>query len=81
MDGAAHDFASEALPHCMFIGYSDGARPLLQKAGIVENLYEAGSRSRAMQVAAAFNRDMREAVRYLAHELDVDLNASTAAPF
>ena len=75
MNGAAHDFASEALPHCMFIGYADGATPLLQKAGVVENLYEGWVSLSSNAVAAAFNRDMREAARYLARELDVDLNA------
>lgn len=34
----ARDFAADAFAHCKFIGYSEAARPLLEKAGIWSDL-------------------------------------------
>jgi catalase len=36
-DAAAKDFVSDAFAHCKFIGYTDGARPLLDAVGVEED--------------------------------------------
>jgi catalase len=37
-ESAARDFVADAFAHCKFIAYSDAAMPLLEKAGIADNL-------------------------------------------
>jgi len=36
----ARDFAADAFAHCKFIGYTEAAMPLLEKAGIADGLDE-----------------------------------------
>ncbi|MEF3365374.1 catalase [Methylocystis sp. 9N] len=72
-DAAARDFASDAFAHCKFIGYADGALPLLQKAGIAESLDEGCVSISTDADAAAFVETcakLRHWVRELAVELD-----------
>jgi catalase len=33
-EAAARDFVADAFAHCKFIGFTSGAAPLLQKAGV-----------------------------------------------
>ena len=40
MEATARDFVADAFSHCKFIGYVEAAVPLLQKAGITDNLDE-----------------------------------------
>jgi catalase len=37
-ESTARDFVADAFAHCKFIGYSEAAMPLLEKAGITDNL-------------------------------------------
>jgi catalase len=39
-EATARDFVADAFQHCKFIGYARSAMPLLEKAGISENLDE-----------------------------------------
>jgi catalase len=36
-DAAAKDFVSDAFAHCKYIGYSPGARPLLDAVGVEDD--------------------------------------------
>jgi catalase len=37
-EASARDFVADAFAHCKFIGHSEAAMPLLEKAGITDNL-------------------------------------------
>jgi catalase len=39
-ESTARDFVADAFAHCKFIGYVEAASPLLEKAGIADNLDE-----------------------------------------
>lgn len=39
-EATARDFVADAFQHCKFIGYNDVALPLLEKAGIAEDVDE-----------------------------------------
>ncbi len=73
-DAAARDFASDAFAHCKFIGFTESAMPLLEKAGVAEALDEACIRLASVKDAAAFIAACAE-LRYWPRELTVDLDA------
>jgi len=73
-DAAARDFASDAFAHCKFIGFTESALPLLEKAGVADALDEACIRLATVKDAAAFVAACAE-LRYWPRELTVDLDA------
>jgi len=73
-DAAARDFVSDAFAHCKFIGFTDAAMPLLEKAGVAEALDEACIRLAAAKDAAAFVAACAQ-LRHWPRELTVDLDA------
>ncbi len=73
-DATARDFASDAFAHCKFIGFTDAAMPLLEKAGVAEALDEGCLRLSSGKDAAAFIAACAE-LRYWPRELTVDLDA------
>ncbi|PWB91323.1 catalase HPII [Methylocystis sp. MitZ-2018] len=73
-DAAARDFASDAFAHCKFIGFTESALPLLEKAGVADALDEACIRLATAKDAAAFIAACAE-LRYWPRELTVDLDA------
>jgi catalase len=73
-DAAARDFASDAFAHCKFIGFTQSAMPLLEKAGVADALDEACIQLATGKDAAAFVAACAE-LRYWPRELTVDLDA------
>ncbi|MGJ0504659.1 MAG: catalase [Methylocystis sp.] len=73
-DAAARDFVSDAFAHCKFIGFTDAAMPLLEKAGVAEALDEACIRLATPKDAAAFVAACAQ-LRHWPRELTVDLDA------
>lgn len=73
-DSAARDFASDAFAHCKFIGFTQSAMPLLEKAGVADALDEACIQLATVKDAAAFVAACAE-LRYWPRELTVDLDA------
>ncbi len=73
-DAAARDFASDAFAHCKFIGFTESALPLLEKAGVADALDEACIQLATVKDAAAFIAACAE-LRYWPRELTVDLDA------
>ena len=73
-DAAARDFASDAFAHCKFIGFTESAMPLLEKAGVADALDEACIQLATVKDAAAFVAACAE-LRYWPRELTVDLDA------
>ncbi|HEY8126750.1 MAG TPA: catalase [Methylocystis sp.] len=73
-DSAARDFASDAFAHCKFIGFTESAMPLLEKAGVADALDEACIRLATVKDAAAFVAACAE-LRHWPRELTVDLDA------
>ncbi|WP_246716551.1 MULTISPECIES: catalase [unclassified Methylocystis] len=73
-DAAARDFASDAFAHCKFIGFTESALPLLQKAGVADALDEACIQLATVKDATAFIAACGE-LRYWPRELTVDLDA------
>ncbi len=73
-DAAARDFASDAFAHCKFIGFTESALPLLEKAGVADALDEACIQLAAVKDADAFIAACGE-LRYWPRELTVDLDA------
>lgn len=51
---AARDFIADAFSHCKFIGYSEAATPLLEKAGIAGNIDEGVVRIASVKDVRAF---------------------------
>ena len=73
-DAAARDFASDAFAHCKFIGFTESALPLLEKAGVADALDEACIQLATVKDVAAFIAACAE-LRYWPRELTVDLEA------
>ena len=73
-DKTAKDFVNDAFAHCKFIGYVGAAMPLLEKAGIAEDLDEACIELAGKGEAAAFVEACR-ALRHWAREPGTDLDA------
>ncbi|MGJ0425104.1 catalase [Methylocystis sp.] len=73
-DSAARDFASDAFAHCKFIGFTQSAMPLLEKAGVADALDEACIQLATVKDAATFVAACAE-LRYWPRELTVDLDA------
>jgi catalase len=73
-DAAARDFASDAFAHCKFIGFTESAMPLLEKAGVADALDDACMQLTTVKDAAAFVAACAE-LRYWPRELTVDLDA------
>lgn len=71
-DKPSKDFASDAFAHCKFIGYSDEAMPLLQKAGIGPDLDEGCF---ALGDGISKFIDALAELRHWAREPDVDLDS------
>jgi catalase len=68
---AARDFVSDAFAHCKFIAYATGAVPLLEKAGLAEDLDEGCVRLDGAGGAAGFVERCRK-LRHWAREPEVD---------
>jgi catalase len=73
-DAAARDFVADAFSHCKFIAFSDEARPLLEKAGVLADLDE-GCRILAKAKDAESFVEACGQLRFWARELKVDLDA------
>jgi catalase len=73
-DAAARDFASDAFAHCKFIGFTESALPLLEKAGVADALDDACMQLATVKDVAAFIAACAE-LRYWPRELTVDLDA------
>jgi len=73
-DGAAKDFVNDAFGHCKFIGYSDAAETLFEKAGLLPDLDEGCLRLASAKDARAFI-DACAPLRFWPRELTVDLDA------
>lgn len=77
-DAAAKDFVTDAFAHCKFIGLTAEAEVIFAKAGIADDLDEACLPLANAGDAAAFLKACR-ALRHWPRELEVDLDARTAA--
>ncbi|MFT4053961.1 MAG: catalase [Novosphingobium sp.] len=77
-DAPAKDFVTDAFAHCKFIGFSAEAQPLFAKAGIADDLDEACLPLTSARDATAFLEACR-ALRHWPRELEVDLDAQSAA--
>ncbi|MFA6207406.1 MAG: catalase [Methylocystis sp.] len=73
-DAAARDFASDAFAHCKFIGFTESALPLLEKAGVADALDDACMQLTTVKDVATFIAACAE-LRYWPRELTVDLDA------
>ncbi len=73
-DATARDFASDAFAHCKFIGFTEAAMPVLEKAGVADALDEGCFQLSAGKHAAGFLAACAE-LRYWPRELTVDLDA------
>jgi catalase len=73
-DAAARDFVSDAFAHCKFIGFTDEARPLLEKAGVLADL-DDGCRVLATPNDAQGFIQACGQLRFWPRELKVDLDA------
>lgn len=73
-DKTAKDFVNDAFAHCKFIGYVAAALPLLEKAGIAEDLDEACIEIAGKRDAGTFLQACR-ALRHWEREPKTDLDA------
>jgi len=73
-DAAARDFVADAFAHCKFIGFTEGATPLLEKAGVADTLDEGCVRLSAGKDATTFLAACAE-LRHWPREPTVDLDA------
>ncbi|MEK1928567.1 MAG: catalase C [Pararhizobium sp.] len=75
-EATARDFVADAFSHCKFIGYGDAAMPLLEKAGIAENLDEGVISITSIKDVAAFIGKLGT-LRIWAREPSVKLRTSS----
>jgi catalase len=71
-EAAARDFVADAFAHCKFIGFTEGAIPLLQKAGVDPEADEGVIALKAPKSIAAFIESCRK-LRLWAREMAVKL--------
>ena len=82
IDKPAKDFVSDAFAHCKFIGYTDAALKLLQKAGIAAEDMDEGVIALAGKADAASFVKTCGQLRLWARELTTDLDAEAfLAPY
>ena len=76
-DAPTRDFIADAFAHCKFIGYTEAAQPLLEKAGIADALDEGCV---ALDGAGAVEGfvEMLGQLRFWDREAGVDLDAGPA---
>jgi len=74
MDACAKDFVTDAFAHCKFIGYSDTALPLFEKAGIAGSLDEGCIELSSAEDAVTFLTACHD-LRLWDREPKVDLDA------
>jgi len=74
MDAAAKDFVTDAFAHCKYIGLTQEAKAIFDKAGIGGDLDEACMPLKGSGDAAAFIKACR-ALRHWPREMAVDLDA------
>jgi catalase len=77
LDAAARDFVTDAFAHCKFIGLTDEAEEIFDRAGIFEDLDEACIPLETGADAETFLTACR-ALRHWPRELEVDLDARLA---
>ena len=73
MNKTAKDFVNDAYAHCKFIGYAKQALPLLEKAGIAEDLDEGCF---TLDEGVAEFVEALGALRYWPREVNADLDAA-----
>ncbi|WOI54682.1 catalase [Parvularcula sp. LCG005] len=73
-DAPSRDFVADAFANCKFIGYTDAALPLLEKAGIADALDKGCTALTGSDDVSAFFKGLG-ALRYWDREMNVDLDA------
>ncbi|MBO0144011.1 catalase C [Agrobacterium sp. Ap1] len=76
-EATARDFVADAFQHCKFIGYSDVALPLLEKAGIAEDVDEGVLELSGGTTVASFVEELGK-LRVWGREPSVKLGSASA---
>jgi catalase len=77
-EATARDFVADAFQHCKFIGYSGGARPLLDKAGVIKEMDEGVLEVSSATSATTFVEELGK-LRVWGREPSVKLGSASSS--